>query len=145
MSGWLKEVSSITINEVIKHKRDLISFEYSTPISLILNNLRNENILSIPIYGTIGSWIGCGGVNLVANHCQYIGIISIIDILVYLVKNLLVTSENNNLETLLNHRIIDVIGSTNESLSLWVEPPTRPLYFLLEQFCKGFFFPFLIH
>ena len=36
-----------------------------------------------------------------------------------------------------SHNIADVIGSTNESLTLWVEDVQQPLYRAMEQFCKG--------
>ena len=34
-------------------------------------------------------------------------------------------------------KIANVIGSTNETLSLWVEPVSKPIFFAMEQFCKG--------
>ena len=37
----------------------------------------------------------------------------------------------------LSYKLSDVIGSTNESLSLWCEDVHKPLYFALEQFVKG--------
>lgn len=40
-------------------------------------------------------------------------------------------------EDYLTHHVCDVIGSTNESLTLWVEDSKKPLYFAMEQFIKG--------
>lgn len=134
MSSWLLEVCKITIGDLIINKKHLISVESSTSISLVLNLLQSENILSIAVYGIQGSWLGSGGINLISNHRQYIGIVSILDILIFILKG--------NPETVLNHRIVDAIGSSNESLSLWVEPPSRPLYYALEQFSKGFIYLF---
>jgi CBS domain-containing protein len=34
-------------------------------------------------------------------------------------------------------KLWDVIGSTNESLTVWCEDTQQPLYFALEQFVKG--------
>ena len=63
------------------------------------------------------------------NHSQilYSGIISILDILAYSLKT----------EHYLGHKLSQVIGSTNESLTLWCEESHQPLYFAMEQFCKG--------
>lgn len=145
MSQWLNEVCKIKLEDIILHKKYLISIESSITINNVLNLLKDENILSVPIYGLEGSWLGSGGVNLIANHRQYIGIISIIDILVYILNHSSNSSNIHNFESILNHRIVDVIGSTNESLSLWVESPTRPLYYVLEQFCKGYFYSIIFY
>lgn len=37
----------------------------------------------------------------------------------------------------LSYKLSDVIGSTNESMSLWCEDTHKPMYFALEQFVKG--------
>lgn len=129
MSSWFREVCRVTVGDIVAEKRHIIDVEASTSIGDVLNILKEQNILAIPVYGRQGSWLGSGGVDLVSNHKQYIGIVSIIDILIFIL--------NGNPENILNHRIVDAIGSTLESRSLWVEPASRPLYFALEQFCKG--------
>jgi hypothetical protein len=130
MSGWFQNVCRVTVGEIVSEKRHIIAVEASTPLGTVLNLLQEEKIQSVPVYGSQGSWLGSGGVDLVSNHRQYIGIVSMIDLLIFIL--------NGNPETILTHRIVDAIGSTNESRSLWVEPASRPLYFALEQFCKGF-------
>jgi len=129
MSTWFREVCTLTVGDIITQKRPIISVEASTPVGTVLNLLKEENILSVPVYGTQGSWLGSGGVDLVSNHRQYIGIVSIVDLLAFIL--------HGNPENVLNRRIVETIGSTNESLSLWVEPSSRPLFFVLERFCKG--------
>jgi hypothetical protein len=57
----------------------------------------------------------------------FAGIISIVDVLAFSLKNP---------EDYLTHKVADVIGSTNESLTLWSEDTHQPLYFAMEQFCK---------
>jgi hypothetical protein len=130
MSGWFRNVCRVSVGEIVSEKRHIIAVDASTPLGTVLNLLQEEKIQSVPVYGAQGSWLGSGGVDLVSNHRQYIGIVSMIDLLIFIL--------NGNPETVLNHRIVDAIGSTNESRSLWVEPASRPLYFALEQFCKGF-------
>jgi hypothetical protein len=126
---WFREVCKVTVGDIVAEKRQIIAVEASTPVGTVLNLLKEENILSVPVYGTQGSWLGSGGVDLVSNHRQYIGIVSMMDLLSFILRG--------NPETVLNQRIVEAVGSTSESLSLWVEPASRPLYFALEQFCKG--------
>lgn len=57
-----------------------------------------------------------------------VGIISILDVLAFSLKHE---------DDFLTYKVADVIGSTNESLSLWCEDTHQPLYFALEQFVKG--------
>ncbi len=130
MSEWFRSVCTLTVGDLVHHKTEIISVEASTSLGNVLNLLKEQNILSVPIYGTKGCWLGSGGVDLVSNHRQYIGIVSIIDIIIFILKN--------DPESVLNCRIVEAIGSTNESLSLWVEPSSRPVFYALEQFCKGF-------
>jgi CBS domain-containing protein len=126
---WFREVCKVTVGDLVSEKRHLIGVEASTPVGTVLNLLKEENILSVAVYGTQGSWLGSGGVDLVSNHRQYIGIVSMMDLLAYILRG--------NPETVLNQRIVEAVGSTSESLTLWVEPASRPLFFALEQFCKG--------
>lgn len=56
-----------------------------------------------------------------------LGIVSIIDVLAFSLKN----------ADYATRRVSDVIGSTNESLTLWCEDSKKPLYFAMEQFIKG--------
>jgi hypothetical protein len=53
--------------------------------------------------------------------------VSIIDVLAFSLKH----------NDYLTHKISDIIGSTNESLTLWCEDDKKPLYFAMEQFIKG--------
>jgi hypothetical protein len=50
-----------------------------------------------------------------------------LDVLAFSLKN----------DDYLNHKASDIIGSTNESLTLWCEESQKPLYFAMEQFING--------
>lgn len=65
-----------------------------------------------------------------SNGVQYIGVVSIVDLLTFILNG-------DDAEERITSRISQAIGSTRESMSLWVEPVDRPLYFAMEQFCKG--------
>jgi hypothetical protein len=64
---------------------------------------------------------------------QYIGVVSIIDLLTFILSG-------DDAEERITSRVSQAIGSTQESMSLWIEPVDRPLYFAMEQFCKGDWF-----
>ena len=70
---------------------------------------------------------------MIHHEKQYIGICSIVDILNYIIAEV---NAQNRLHRL-HHQIYLVIGSTNESLSLWTEPRNKGIYFVMERFCKG--------
>jgi hypothetical protein len=130
MSAWFREICKVTIGDIAHTKREMISVDAATQICEVMDLMKWENIISVGVYGRPGSWLGSGGVNLISHNKQYIGIASILDILAFL-------QSGADLNQRLHHRIVEVIGSTNESMTLWIEPYSRPLYFALEQFCKG--------
>ena len=61
-----------------------------------------------------------------------------IDLLVFVMSG-------DDAEARLNTRVVEAIGSTQESMSLWVEDYERPLFFAMEQFCKGILLCYFPH
>lgn len=76
-----------------------------------LECLRIHNILSVPVFGKKGGWIGSGGVEVIVGEKQYIGIASVVDILSYMFGN-----PSRTVEEALSKPISQVLGSTDESV-----------------------------
>lgn len=127
ISHWFRTVCEVKVGDVTANNPPVLGLDYRMPISEALSVLEDVKIQSVAVYGPPNSFIGAGGVEIISDGKQYIGIASILDILAFSLKNV------NYLECNLS----DVIGSTNESLSLWCEDCHKPLYFALEQFVKG--------
>ena len=122
------ELKQTSIASIVRGKRDLLSVESSELIGNVLDLLHQENLTSIAIWGQQGRWIGAGFVELVYDQKQFIGIISILDILHYVLTDS--TSR-------INHSIFLVIGSTRESLSLWLLILQLLHYNYCLFFCKN--------
>ena len=133
MSAWFREVCSVKVGDIVKDKREMFAVEAHTPVGEVLDILREENLISVGVYGAPGSWLGSGGVTLVSSQKQYIGVVSIVDLLSFILSG-------GDAEERITSRVVLAIGSTQESMSLWVESYDRPLYFAMEQFCKGTFY-----
>eukprot|EP00040_Diaphanoeca_grandis_P037208 m.241380 g.241380 ORF g.241380 m.241380 type:complete len:339 (+) comp33773_c2_seq1:215-1231(+) len=136
-------LSSATVGDVVADKRVLVDVSCKTSVADVLALLGRFSILSVPVYGDKGGWIGSGGVDVVIGNKQYIGVVSVLDIVVYLLNHSQTTAPDSTdvdaarLTKALSQPITAVIGSTNESLTLWVEPASRSLLLACEQFCKG--------
>lgn len=127
----LKKLLSLTpILEVVKNKNQLYDISCDSTIGDALQILNQHNILSIPVYGKPDHWIGAGGQsNAVFNDKLYIGILSITDILLYLI-------DANNVHNAIKARVADAIGKTKEGTSLWVFPPGESLITAMEPLSK---------
>ena len=125
---WFRNICSTKVGDLVKDKPPIISVNCMTTIGDTLEILREMNVTAVGVYGEVGHWLG--NPKLVCAGKQYIGLISIVDIIAYLCKCDTVES------SLLKH-VSNVIGSTNESLTIWTEDFDRALFFAMEQFCRG--------
>jgi CBS domain-containing protein len=125
-----QELCHATIGDIVHHHQDLIAVEARSTIGYVLDFIEEHKLQTVGIYGTPGSWLGSGGVQIVSGGKQYIALVSTVDLLAFI-------SQNGNIQNALTLPVIQAVGSTNESQSLWSEPYSRPIYFAMEQFCKG--------
>ena len=136
-------LSQAKVHDLVASKKILFDISASTPIVEVFSLLEQKNILSVPVFGQPGSWLGAGGDNIIVGGKQYIGIVSILDLVACVFRNsstagfgvndtALVTTE---LMKVLGWPVSSAIGSTDESLSMWIE--TLNVYDAMEQFAKG--------
>lgn len=126
----MNELNHLTVGMVVEGKGDLISVDTHTSVGNVLDFMEENKLTSIGVHGTPGSWLGAGGVQIVSCGKQYIGLVSAVDLLNFV-------GSSGRIESSLSANVVSAIGSTNESLSLWSEPLSRPLHVAMEQFCKG--------
>lgn len=119
-----------TVGLLVEGKRDVISVECTVKVREVLDFMHRERLTAVAVFGQPHHWVGAGSVELISQGKQYIGIVSVVDIL-----NFIFSSEDCMHQ--LNSPIVNALGSSIESLSLWVEPTSRPMEFLMEEFCKG--------
>ncbi|KAI9140654.1 hypothetical protein BKA69DRAFT_1125562 [Paraphysoderma sedebokerense] len=144
-SGKARSLHQHTLRPMISLKKDLIDIPVSASIRQLVDTLQRNKILSVPVFGEAGRWIGAGGVNAVADEGkQYIGIVSLLDVVMWLV-----TVESKEIER--NERVSDetiqrylnettvrnIIGESDESLSLWITRDDAGLMGVLEPLTKG--------
>jgi CBS domain-containing protein len=127
--NWFRDTCVVKVGDVCKEKPAIISVDCRTTIAVTLDVLNEKNVTTLAVHGEVGHWLG--EARLVSGSKQYIGMVSILDILSFLMKN------PANLEAMLQSHISDAIGSTPETLSVWTESADRPLFFCMEQFCRG--------
>lgn len=121
---------STVVGLLVASKRDLVAVNHSEKIVDVLGVLNSTKLTCVAVYGAPHHWIGAGFVEMIADGKQYIGLVSTVDILSYL-------SVGGDVTTRLQHPIVSVIGSTSESQTLFLEPTSRPILNVMEQFCKG--------
>jgi CBS domain-containing protein len=122
------------IHHLIASKEALIDVSASTPIVEVLSLLEQKQILSVPVFDAPDSWVDADRAEIVVKNKQYIGIISVLDLVVYIFRN---SSETNPSEdaSVLARPVSSAIGSTEESLSVWIE--STNVLDAMEQFSKG--------
>ena len=124
-------MSTLTVvQQLVASKRDLVAVTHAEKIVDVLHALNSAQLTCVAVYGAPHHWIGAGFVEMIADGKQYIGLVSIVDILSYL-------SVSGDVATRLQHPIVSVVGSTSESQTLFLEPTSRPIVNVMEQFCKG--------
>lgn len=146
-----------TIGSILKTKLTLIEVISTTPIHDILNIFKNNEITSIPIYelieinnsienpsnstentaeNTSNSTENSSNSsnNLIVQGKKYIGIISMVDILAFILK-----IGDDDTSDSLSHQVKYVLGSTQESLSinLSIESEDTPLSVIVEKMSQG--------
>eukprot|EP00735_Rhodelphis_limneticus_P006295 TRINITY_DN18683_c0_g1::TRINITY_DN18683_c0_g1_i1::g.20388::m.20388 TRINITY_DN18683_c0_g1::TRINITY_DN18683_c0_g1_i1::g.20388 ORF type:complete len:359 (-),score=94.88,sp/Q8GXI9/PV42B_ARATH/31.66/6e-38,CBS/PF00571.23/0.055,CBS/PF00571.23/33,CBS/PF00571.23/1.5e-05,CBS/PF00571.23/7.4e-12,GTP_cyclohydro2/PF00925.15/0.063,GTP_cyclohydro2/PF00925.15/2.6e+03 TRINITY_DN18683_c0_g1_i1:231-1223(-) len=132
--AWEKKVHVVTVGEIIKKKNVLLRIHAHSSIEDALTLMGQYGILSLPVFAKAGHWSGAGGVEVYAHNgeIQYIGIISILDIVAHLAEQ----TDEKRPDALKAH-VSGLIGKTNESLSMWAFKENTTLFEVLEPMSKG--------
>ncbi|GJP47809.1 hypothetical protein CLOM_g6981 [Closterium sp. NIES-68] len=89
-----------------------------------------NNIIALPVAAPPGKWLGAGGANIIDGEKQYIGVVSMADVAMHLVKE-------RARPGALKEGVVSLIGNSAEGLSLWVASNTTPLVDAMEPLSKG--------
>ncbi|KAG6541200.1 hypothetical protein Mapa_017434 [Marchantia paleacea] len=127
-------LKSSTISQIMKNKRRLIEVPFNASVRDTLNTMQAHDILAVAVAAPPGQWIGAGGSQIleadkatgtVRKH--YIGLVSVLDILVHVVED----------DAQLNAPVSSIIGHSLEGLNLWTISPTTSVYDSIEPMSKG--------
>ena len=122
---------STTMKDLVVSKRGLIDVAASTPVGEVLELLDGHQILSVPVFGSPGSWLGAGGTEIVVGDKQYIGIISVLDLVVFIMYSvsgsMTDAQADANIQRAQARPVFEAFGSTDESLSFWAEVESQEL------------------
>jgi len=134
-------LKSTKVSEIIQSKRRLVEVPYTASVADTLNALLANNILAVPVAAPPGQWIGAGGSMILESdkltgsvRKQYIGMVSMLDILLHVAECAPGTDIEANLMSV---PVSAIIGRSLEGLSLWsINPDTRVMD-VMEPFSKG--------
>lgn len=114
------------VQQLVAHKNRLVEIPYTATVGDTLNTLLAKNILAVPVAAPPGQWIGAGGSMIVesdkvtgAVRKQYIGMVSVLDILIHVAEE----GEGDDVDCRLSATVSTIIGHSMEGLSLWTIGP----------------------
>ena len=131
---WLREQR---VRDLVLHKRRLVQVPYTATVAHTVNALVANNVLAVPVAAPPGRWIGAGGSMILesdpatgAVRKQYIGMVTMLDVLVHIAEvgesAAAAAVEELDLEKKMSVPVYEVIGHSLEGLSLWtLNPNTR--------------------
>ncbi|TPX37475.1 hypothetical protein SmJEL517_g00562 [Synchytrium microbalum] len=134
-----------------KKHRELVAISVDSCLGDALKLLRRHNILALPVYGQKGHWLGVGGdTDAIDGDKHYIGLLSILDITIYL-TNLAMEVDAakpnspvdaprphaHGMDTLDSVSVRTLLGKSPESQTLWIAKPGDKLSACIEPLSKG--------
>lgn len=117
-----------TVHQVVEHKHRLVEVPYMASVNDALTTLLAKNILAVPVAAPPGQWIGAGGSMILESdratgtvRKQYIGMVSVLDILIHIAE----AENEEDVDNRLKAPVSSIIGHSMEGLSLWsISPQT---------------------
>ncbi|KAG0470281.1 hypothetical protein HPP92_016981 [Vanilla planifolia] len=142
---WLRERK---LRDLVREKRRLVEVTYTATLADAVNSLVANRVIAVPVAAPPGRFIGAGGSMIVECDSttgvvrkQYIGIITMLDVLVHIAEGDLSTSDANadavDLDSKMAVRVSSLIGHSLEGLSLWTLNPNTSILDCMEAFSKG--------
>lgn len=124
------KLSLTQLSSVVEHSKskNIVEIETHKNISEALDLMHKNRIQSLVVFGKPGHFVTAADPSLgIHRGKQYLAILTLLDLINYLLKN------KGNLEA----QVFEAIGSTAESLSLWMVRPSSNLLECLEPMAKG--------
>jgi hypothetical protein len=114
------------VQQLVQRKGRLVEVPYSATVGDTLNALLAKSILAVPVAAPPGHWVGAGASMIMeadksTGHVrkQFIGMVSVLDILIHVVEE-----EGHDFADRLSSTVASIIGHSREGLSLWTISPT---------------------
>lgn len=136
MSSFL-DLFNITIGTITLNKQSLVDISSLSTIGEAFQLIKESNISVLPIYQLVQDNNDSNNENDKKTK-EYIGIISLSDIITYIINRYKIEAERIN-DTLFTS-ILEIIGSTKESsidLTLSLERDDTQLSFVIDKMCQG--------
>ncbi|CAI7729755.1 unnamed protein product [Closterium sp. NIES-53] len=118
------------IGALVSEKREIISVPDTATVLDALELMNANGIVALPVAAPPGKWLGAGGANIVDGEKQYIGVVSMADVAMHLVRE-------GARPAALKAGVVSLIGNSPEGLSLWVASSSTPLVDAMEPLSKG--------
>lgn len=136
-AGLLRATS---VAQVVEHKMRLVEIPYTATVNDALTTLLAKNILAVPVAAPPGQWIGAGGSMILESdkvtgvvRKQYIGMVSVLDILIHIAD----ADKEEDVDSRLKAPVSSIIGHSIEGLSLWSISPQTSVFDAMEPMSKG--------
>lgn len=124
---------------------------YTASLAETMNALVTNHVLAVPVAAPPGRWVGAGGSMIMeadqetgAIRKQYIGIVTMLDILAHIAGDgdddddvEKASGEQRDLEKKMAAPVSTVIGHNLEGLSLWTSNPNTSILDCMEVLSKG--------
>ncbi|KAJ3071243.1 hypothetical protein HDU98_005624 [Podochytrium sp. JEL0797] len=117
--------------------KPLVDLEAKCSVAAALATMKAQKVTAIALYGDKDHWIGAGNMNVCIGNKQIIGIITVLDIILYIASKHLETSALKYSDLIAKTRAVDIVGLNSESMSLWVADSRATLKNALEPLAKG--------
>jgi hypothetical protein len=128
--GWLREHR---VGALTRYKQRLVEVPYTATVADTANALQANCVSAMAVAAPPGQWIGAGGSMILesdpttgAVRKHYIGMVTMLDILVHIAEAGLEGGREEDLDRSMAVPVSSVIGHSLEGLSLWtLNPNTR--------------------
>ncbi|KAK8951955.1 SNF1-related protein kinase regulatory subunit gamma-like PV42a [Platanthera zijinensis] len=139
--GWLRDRK---VADLVRDSRRLVEVPYTATLAATVHALVANDIAAVPVAAPPGRYIGAGGsmilesdraTGVVRKH--YIGIITMLDVLVHIADGHPDGDGAVDLETKMAVPVSTVIGQSLEGLNLWTLNPNTSILDCIETFSKG--------
>ncbi|KAL2634782.1 hypothetical protein R1flu_006261 [Riccia fluitans] len=119
------------IGDLAMTKGRVISVPETATVLDVLHTLTANNITAVAVAGSANHWVGAGGTYITEGQTQYIGIVSVLDVVLHIADN--VSSPRKDMDIL----AVNIIGQSDESRTLWTLSPNTTLLEAMEPLSKG--------
>lgn len=155
MAGNFLEETSV--GKVVQHKPFLICVPDTATVHDALQLMRKHGVTAMPVVAPPGKWLGAGASTITDGIHHYIGVISMVDVAIHIASSDdyfpqprveefgihetrprgYPLAAGGSPEGRLSSSVVDLIGQTDEGMSLWTYSHTASLVDVMEPLSKG--------